>query len=187
MKIYRGLKLNQRTQGYGKENTLPSMIPMYQSLGLLGHDGWDWAVTCKDHQVKHGGKCEPIYCDIDGYATITYIQKDDAYGWGINALDQDGIHKHCYWHFDTISPELSVGSRIEGGMMLGLAGNTGYSTGAHLHRGLYEYGQEGNGYHGAIDITPYYQPIFIKDLIDNLTTQISIMQQIINFIKGLTK
>jgi len=187
MKIYRSVKLNQMTQGFGKENTAPSLIPLYKSFGLEGHDGQDWSVICKDNFAKIGGQCEPIYCDIDGYATITYISKDVKSGYGINALDQDGIHYHCWWHFDSINPNLVVGSRIEGGDQLGIAGNTGHSTGAHLHRGLYEYGQQQNGYNGAVDPTPYLVNIYIKDYIDNLKQQISLLQKIIEFLKAIFK
>jgi hypothetical protein len=185
MKIYRCVKSNIVTQKFGEKNTSPELLPLYKSFNLKGHDGWDYIVSCQDRSIKTGGQCEPVFCDIDGYATITYIQKDIKAGFGINAVDQDGIHRHCWWHFDSINPELKVGDRIEGGTLLGISGNTGYSTGAHLHRGLYEYGQEGNGYNGAIDIEPYYQPIFVKDFIDTLKTQISLLQKLLEALKQL--
>ena len=187
MKIYSPVSKPLIRQGFGKENTNASVMHIYQSLGLLGHDGWDFMVNCKDSQVKHGGQCQPIYYSMDGYGTISYIQKDDAHGWGINAIDEDGIHKYCWWHFDIINPDLKVGDRIEGGDYLGGAGNTGYSTGAHLHFGLYEYGLEDNGYKGAIDPTPFYVPIFVNDFIDGLKAQISIIKKILEVIKSLLK
>lgn len=182
MKIYRMLKTNQINQGYGRAKTVPSLIPLYESYGLLGHDGIDFGVVCKDFTVMHGGGCEPIYYSCDGYGTAVYIQKDDTNGWGVNILDQDGIHKTCYWHLDTI--DVIVGQRVEGGTRIGLSGRTGVGTGCHLHFGLYEYGQEGNGYKGAIDPTPYYVPIFVNDFIDSLAAKISLLQKLINLLTG---
>lgn len=185
--IYRAIKTNLLTQKFGRENTVPALLPLYESLGLLGHDGWDWIVNCKDGMAKHGGKCEEIYFDTNGSATISYIQKDDTYGFGINLVDEDGEHKHCFWHFDIINPALKVGDKVESGDLLGVAGNTGKSTAAHLHRGLYRYGEQQNGYHGAIDIAPFYIPIFIKDLVSNLEQQVGLLQKIINLLLNIFK
>jgi len=186
MKIYFAIKGTNIVQGFGEANTAPSMLAFYQSLGLKGHDGIDERTFCKDYSVKQGGQCYPVLCDIDGYATITYIQQDIKTGYGIMALDQDGEHKHCWWHFDSIAPGLKVGDKIEGGELLGISGTTGYSTGPHLHRGLYSFTEDyNNGYHSAVDPTPYLVPIFINDFIDTLKKEIGILQQIINILKQI--
>lgn len=118
-------------------------------------------------------------------ANITYIQKDVKSGFGIICIDKDG-DKHLWWHFDSINPDLKEGNRIESGDLLGVAGNTGLSTGAHLHRGYYRWDENyDNGFHGATDMTPYFQNIFINDLIANLQGQIGIFQQIINIFKKI--
>lgn len=186
MIIFRAVKTDFLRQKFGAKNTPPAMLPTYQKLGMLGHDGFDWAVRCQDNTVIHGGKCDQVYCDIDGSAIITSIYKDDTLGWGINAFDEDKIHKHCWWHFDIINPDLKVGDKIEGGDLLGVAGNTGMSTGAHLHRGLYSFNEpEDNGYRGAIDPEPFYQDIYILDKIANMQQQVGLLQQIINLLKLL--
>ena len=184
IKIYRAVKTNLKTQGFGVAGTSPNLLSLYQSMGLSGHDGYDWGVSCKDNNIQIGGQCEQIYCDLADGATITYIQKDIKNGFGIIAIDKDG-DKHLWWHFDSINPSLVVGSRIESGDVLGVAGNTGTSTGAHLHRGYYRYDEPyENGEHGATDPGPYFQNIFILDLINGLTTEISLFKKIINFILG---
>lgn len=171
------------TQGFGKDKTVPALLPIYQSMGLLGHDGTDFMVKCENSLAKTGGQCEMVYCDLEDGATITYIQKDVKSGYGIIAIDKDG-DKHLWWHLDSINPVLGVGQRIESGTLLGQAGNTGQSTGAHLHRAYYRYDENyNNGYHGATDMTPYFVNIFILDVISNLQGQISILQKIINFFK----
>jgi len=187
IKIYRAIKTDVLRQGFGVANTSPLVLPIYQSMGMLGHDGWDWQLKCKDNCVQLGGQCEPIYCDLADGATITYIQKDVKNGFGVIALDKDG-DKHLWWHLDSINPDLCVGDRVESGDLLGIGGNTGVSTGAHLHRGYYRYNEDyNNGYHGATDMTPYFADIFIKDLITNLESQVGILQKIINLFLSIFK
>ena len=164
-------------QRFGKENTNPSVAHIYAEMGLLGHDGWDWMVSCKNSTAITGGQCEPLYCNVDGYSTITYIQKDVKYGFGIMALDQNNNYKHLWWHFDSINPQLKVGSRLEAGVFLGIAGNTGNSTGAHCHQALYSYEAGDNGYKGAIDMTPFYTPIFILDHLLTMQKTIGVIEQ----------
>src|SRR5258708_2317229 len=111
MKIYRPVKSNLLSQGFGVGQTKAELIPMYNSLGLKAHEGFDWVVECVDRTVKHGGQCEQVYCDLDGRATIIIIQKSDEFGYGILARseDQDGIFDHFWGHFDIINPDLKVG------------------------------------------------------------------------------
>jgi len=134
---------------------------------------------CKNNLIQLGGQCENIYCDISNGAKITYIQKDIKHGFGIIAVDEEG-EKHLWWHFDNINPDLSVGDKIESGDLLGVAGNTGYSTGAHLHRGYYRWNEDpNNGYEGATNPEPYFTNIFVLDYIDTLKKQLTIFQRLV--------
>lgn len=177
MRIFRCVRKNLIVQGYGPSKTQKSLIPLYNSLDLPAHDGLDFAVDCKDYSVKVGGQCENVYCDIDGYATITYIQKDVKGGFGIIAQDQDKNFKHLWWHFDSINPLLKVGSIIRAGDLLGVAGTTGKSTGPHVHRATYMYGMEDNGYNGALDPELWYTNIFILDYLQTMNNSISVIEK----------
>lgn len=177
MKIRRATKGNQLNQGFGAANTIPSVLPIYIALGHLGHEGWDWGVHCEDYTVPHGGKCDPVYCDLNIPAKITSIQKSEDFGFGIVAVteDADGIFEHLWWHFDTISPNLLPGDIITPGQELGISGNTGRASGDHLHRelrvvskdsyGNYYKSFPNNGYGGAIDPTPYFVNEFVLDYV----------------------
>src|SRR5574343_785210 len=104
IKIFRPTKSNFITQGFGLLGTAPSLIPMYNSIGLKAHDGIDFGVNCRDNQVKHGGFCESVYCNVATDLEITYIQKSDTDGFGIIACTPDKQYKFLWWHFDTINP-----------------------------------------------------------------------------------
>jgi hypothetical protein len=179
MKLFRPVKTNRISQGYGIMKTARELLPLYNSLGLEAHDGIDFGVNCKDYSVIHGNKCELVYCNIDTSATITYIQKSDEWGYGINAISDDGKHRFCWWHFDYINPDLKEFSQIEGGTVLGAAGKTGKGTSCHVHFGVYENGKEQNRYKGAIDPEPFYENVFILDFINDLKGKIGIMQKLI--------
>jgi len=195
MEIYREIKSNIKTQGFGINGTKPSLLAFYNSLGLKGHNGIDWSVRCQNNQAKDGGLCEPIYWGASCYGRVDVICNDRlaGLGYGIITEDKDGIFKHILWHFDSLNPKLKVGDIIGTGDFLGIAGNTGQSTGAHLHRGLKpmardNYGNlyvidRNNGYDGCVDPTKYFKNIFVVDLMTNLETQVSVLQKIINLIK----
>jgi Peptidase family M23 len=197
MKIFRAVKTSHINQGFGLANTSPDALAIYKAMGWLGHEGVDFGVSCVNPSVQHGGQCEPVYCDLDIQATISIIQTSDTLGFGIVAetFDKDGRYEHLWWHLDSIAPTLKVGSIIESGTFLGISGNTGRSTGAHLHRGLTPMGidtygnyyklQPNNGYGGAIDIMPYFTDEFILDVVNNLEKEIGILQKLINVFKKL--
>jgi len=199
MRIFRAIKSNILTQGFGEEGTKPSMVSFYNSIGLKFHNGIDFSVRCQDNFIKDGGLCEVIYFDADCYGKITDICNDRlaGLGYGIITEDKDGAFKHIFWHFDSLNPKLKIGDIVGTGDFLGIGGNTGYSTGAHLHRGLkpllkdtygnYYVKDRNNGYDGAVDLTPYFQNIFVVDLMENLTIQKTILEKIISLITDFFK
>ena len=182
MKIYRPTKTNLLCQLFGKENTFASMLPLYNSLGLEGHNGFDFSVLCKDNQVIHGGQCEQVYINVVGAdLTVLSFQKDDKAGFGINAIDENG-NKYCWWHFDILDPAIVIGAKLTAGQVLGVAGNTGMSKGAHVHFGYYPaLANKNNGYGGAEDPTPFYDNRFILDI----EKQIGIIKSLIEALKSL--
>lgn len=181
--IYRPVKTNLITQSFGINGTKKELVPQYNSLGLKAHDGIDFAVNCKDNEIRHGGQCEQVYCNVDANLKIIYIQKDDEKGYGINAQTEDGLYKFTWWHFDTINPILYIGSTISTGDLLGTAGNTGISTGAHCHFGMYPLSEsKDNGYKGAVDPLPYYKDYFVCDVMNKYRAVIELLKSLINLL-----
>ena len=74
--------------------------------------------------------------------------------------------QHKYFHLSSISDDLKVGSTVGGGEVLGSAGNTGRSKGAHLHFEIHI--QDDSGQYQPVDPMQLY-PEHFGDYIDKKT------------------
>jgi len=161
--------------------------PIYATWNLKGHNGVDWSCT-------YG---EPIYWDCDIRGTVVETSNDAAAGVGCDIIteDKDGIFKHTFWHFKLNGLVVQAGQVLESGNLIGYGDSTGMSTGNHLHRqikpegknsvGSYYNLEPDNGYAGAVDPTPYFINIFIKDYMATLQSQIDILTKMIEIIKKI--
>lgn len=141
---------------------LPSVCEKYQGLGLNGHNGLDlWAPH--DH---------PVHAAHDG--VVVFAGEDGSAGYGVVIRTDEPFEykggtsyfKSIYWHLAKDGIRVLPGQHVKTGDLIGLADNTGLSTGDHLHFGLkpvYAGEQDwqwfnleqGNGFKGAIDPAPY--------------------------------
>jgi len=92
------------------------------------HNGIDFGVPANT----------PLYNLEDGVVTVAGVidnfnPKSPNLAVGVKA-NSDGVVA-VYMHINRI--DVKVGQKLKGGDMIGLSGNTGYSTGPHLHFGLY--------------------------------------------------
>lgn len=76
-----------------------------------------------------------VYAVVDG--TLTRRAWDQpglrsGNAWWLTAADGSGTY-YFYAHLEDFAPELSVGSRVEAGQIIGFMGNTGDSAFPHLH------------------------------------------------------
>ena len=111
----------------------------YAEMGYKdGHAGLDFA-------VKEG---TPIYASHDG--KVKLLPKNQGYGIGCYI---QGRLETIYCHMSEI--KVKNGQEVKMGQIIGRVGNTGNSTGAHLHWGvrLYSKGQRYN--EGWFDPSPY--------------------------------
>lgn len=113
----------------------------YARFGLRGHNGVDAALW----------EGTPVLAAADG---VVSKAGNDAGGYGeyIKVRHADGSET-LYGHLSKRLAQL--GDNVAEGQVIGKSGNTGNSSGAHLH---FEYrlpGQAGNGYGGAVDPLPY--------------------------------
>jgi murein DD-endopeptidase MepM/ murein hydrolase activator NlpD len=146
------------TQRFGE-----NQVDFYKKMGLLGHNGIDF----------HAIDGTPVYATHDG--EITFAGEDGSAGLGVvirtntkyEYNNEAVFFKTIYWHLKTGSIVVKVNQQVKAGDLIGLADNTGMSTGSHLHFGLKPVKQgeqawswfnleQNNGYGGAIDPLPYF-------------------------------
>lgn len=114
----------------------------YKKFGLKGHNGIDYAAPTGTH----------ILAPFEGEVLEAAM---DAKGYGLYVKIQDEMG--CVLaHLSKIT--CKVGDVVSQGQKIGLSGNTGNSTGPHLHFGVYPIPRDRmNGYAGFIDPLPYLQ------------------------------
>src|SRR6478609_1617899 len=93
------------------------------------HDGLDWGIPCGT----------PVYAAAPGQIIRAGWR---ASGWGNQVVIDHGIHRGAdlvtlYNHLTSI---VDFGGSVNRGQLIGYSGTTGYSTGCHLHFGVYEDG-----------------------------------------------
>lgn len=131
------------TQGFGENPQI------YKQFGLAGHNGLDYA-------GKKAGDKIPCFACFSG--TVTRVGFDpNGFGSYVRIVSADGSMEATYGHLDSI--QAKAHQVINENSQIGIIGNTGFSTGVHLHfqiRLLYKGGVQNydNGYKGAIDPTP---------------------------------
>lgn len=153
----------------------PSVCSQYKAWGWKGHNGIDLP-------VPEGTPCKAVF---DGVCTSSGA--DNAGGIFVNIQSKPFSHKGQkfviearYYHLSRF--DVKAGENVSKGQILALSGNTGFSTGAHLHFGIkirYELipAQGGvpaqyvadyqNGYSGAVDPAPLFEDrSWLKDTED---------------------
>lgn len=126
----------RKTQGFND----PCCRSSYAKFGLSGHNGWDFATPVGTQLLSpHIGTIKENAFDANGYGWYIKIENDNE--WSILA------------HLKSAS-SLKIGTEVKEGDPVGLSGNTGNSTGPHVHWG---YGRnprnKDNGFNGYIDQT----------------------------------
>lgn len=172
LELYFPLKPWSVNQPFGNK------MPIYTSLGLDGHNGIDAFAL-------DGTK---IYAAHDG--VVTFAGEDGSAGMGVVLRTNEkktwkggepAFFKTLYWHMRKDGVLVRPGQKIKAGDLIGLADNTGLSTGSHLHFGLKPVYQgeadwewwnvaQTNGYKGAIDPAPYFNGYAAQDAQTLLST-----------------
>lgn len=117
---------------------------LHPKLGVVRmHKGVDWAAPVGT----------PVLAARDGVVKSATTGSD--YG-NLVILDHGGGIETRYAHLDGFAPGLAAGQQVRAGDQIGMLGNTGLSTGPHLHFELYHNGEAvdplgGGGTHLAGD------------------------------------
>lgn len=119
----------------------------YGQWGLTGHEGLDIQAPLNSRIFSCApGRVELVRRESEGhpYGNAVYLRHAGGY-------------RTTYAHLQQVN--VAKGDEVAGGQLLGLAGNTGNSRGAHLHLTLYQDGATGRGEtaqpRDIIDPTPF--------------------------------
>lgn len=95
-----------------------------------GHNGVDFGIP---QGTPIGANVSGVVVDTVRSNANTYPNGPKTGGNVVYVKGDDGIY-YTYMHLSRI--DAKNGQRVKSGQLLGLSGNTGYSTGAHLHFGV---------------------------------------------------
>ena len=116
----------------------------YRKYGLVGHNGLDF-------RVKVG---EPVYAICNG--VIEHKNDPSGYGKYVKLTSTAKGTVYIYGHLSAYGP--ANGAVVKKGDVIGYGGNTGFSTGPHLHFEVRPpSASKNNGYFGAVDPIPFIQ------------------------------
>ena len=135
----------------------PKYRESYYQFGLLGHNGEDYGCPA----------WTPILTPHSGI--IKEATLDSGYGNYIKVENEN--ETSILAHLSKISVEIN--SQVQEGQLIGYSGNTGNSTGAHLHWGYYrtKTRDKDNGFNGYIDQTDWLNSEIIANSTANFTDQ----------------
>ena len=134
-------------------------VDIYKARGDLGHGGTDFAMPIGT----------PILSSVNG--VVIGVSTDIQKGLGIAVLSSDKFEyngQKCllstvYWHLSRI--DVKIGEKVKAQQQIGLSGNTGITSGPHLHLSITPLDLKGkkmltspnNGYRGHINPLPYLE------------------------------
>jgi murein DD-endopeptidase MepM/ murein hydrolase activator NlpD len=142
-------KIYRFSSGFG-----PRLHPVYNSYKM--HTGVDL--------VMNSGT--PIYATGDG---VVHTVKSEATGYGRQIVIDHGFgYKSRYAHMSELL--LKVGTPVKRGDLIGLSGNTGTSTGAHLHyEVMYKDAQVNPANYFDLSITPQEYAVMVPQSVKEET------------------
>ena len=115
----------------------------YKRWGYAGHNGIDWGIPVGT----------PIKATADGNVDKVDFE-NGGYGNFVRMSHKDGNKKYYTYYAHLHSTAVKAGQKITAGTVVGFSGNTGASTGPHLHFGVKIDGQNPD-YKGYLDPMPF--------------------------------
>jgi murein DD-endopeptidase MepM/ murein hydrolase activator NlpD len=94
---------------------------VYKQFGLAGHDGVDFGIPIGT----------PLFSPFEGSVKV---KDSGAAGYGLHVKIRGGGKEAVLGHFSKMV--VADGAYVKMGQLLGYSGNSGFSTGPHLHFGL---------------------------------------------------
>lgn len=123
--------------------TWPTITPYI----ITSRYGWRWGSLHAGIDISGCGTGSPIFAIQSGY--VYDLETNPKKNSGLTVyIDHGNGYFSIYMHLQKIS--VSVGQTVSRGQTVGTMGNTGRSTGPHLHLGVYQ----GKPYYGGTPLNP---------------------------------
>lgn len=127
------------TQAFGSEEIDPLLKKKYLDFGVKGHDGVDFAL--------------PYGTDVLSVDEGKVLIAKENWDYGTTIVIEHLWGRSYYGHLSKLL--VKEGDSVAKGQIIGLSGNTGLSTGPHLHFGIKLNDNDiNNGFFGKIDPLP---------------------------------
>ena len=196
--LYKPLYPFTISQGFGQ-----NLSDLYKKLGMLGHNGLD---CVRGHLNGKYYEIDGAYVRASHEGVVTYTGIDSCEGLGVvvrtnepfEYKGEETYFKTIYWHLKTGTIKVKTGDSVKIGDILAEAGNTGCSSGSHLHFGLKPIAkgendwtwmniEQNNGYFGAIDPLPYLNKLSAYEVMSSIQQMQSKIAKILAAIAELMK
>jgi murein DD-endopeptidase MepM/ murein hydrolase activator NlpD len=129
----------KETLGFGQQLFDPQEKSLYAQFGLAGHDGLDFAMPIGT----------PVLAADDGTVVMA-----GGVIYGTTVVIQHSWGRSYYGHLSKVN--VTIGQIVTKGQEIGLSGNTGITTGPHLHFSIkLNANDPNNGYYGKTDPSLY--------------------------------
>ena len=139
------------TQYFGENPLKYSQYCDVNNVCLKGHNGWDTSAPMDS----------PFRAAVGGVVEWVSDQRpsggSSGYGWHVRI--RTGDYLLIYGHMKA-NPPVSVGQVVTSGTLIGYSGNTGFSTGPHLHFEMRLCPGLPDWPWCTIDCSPYLQPLY---------------------------
>lgn len=100
----------------------------------------------------------PVIAAADG--TVSKIERNGYFGKTVEIIHEGDQFKTLYSHLQDYAENLKIDQKVVRGEIIGYVGNTGRSTGSHLHYGIYDTKKENwvNPINYILDQQPTFSP-----------------------------
>lgn len=155
----------------------------YQQFGFKNHNGLDLISGYANQNGVYAPKTWPVYCPVENFTVHMKRYSPQGGGnefWMLSNTKLQLGDKECYAYLGFAHAEkvfVEVGDQPALGEMLSIQDSTGFSTGSHLHLGLYRVDWDGknmtfldqNDANGSYDPTLFWTGIYAVDQADLAT------------------
>lgn len=186
LKIHKPFKYLNVAQKWNNPN------PIYGQFGFTHHNGTDLTSGYANQNGVYAPKTWPVYCPVEDFTVQLIRYMPNGGGNEMWLLSNQKLQigdKLCYAYLVMAHAEKifsKVGDTPNIGDLLMVADTTGFSTGPHVHLGLYRVEWDGirmtyldqNDANGSHDPAPYFTNDYAVDLGTTATFGTSILRYI---------